>query len=868
MSFSETFIRRPVATTLLTLAVTLAGAVAFRLLPVAPLPRVDYPTVMVSASLPGAAPETMAATVATPLERALGRIAGVTELTSSSTRGATSVTLQFDLSRDINGACREVQAAINAARRDLPAGLPANPTYRKMNPSESPIILLALTSEKLSREAMYDAASTQLAPKIAQIEGVGDVNVGGGAAPAVRVTADGERLAAHGLSYEDVRRTLAATNANAAKGFLDAEGLRRQIAANDRAPDPGDYPPLLLAWRNGAALRLGDVASVRSGPEDVYNAGLLNGKPAIILVVTRQPDANIIETVDRIRARLPELRALTPAGATLSVALDRSLTIRESLTEVERALLLSVALVTLVVLLFLGDRRAAAIPAVVVPVSIAGTFAVMWSAGFSLNNISLMALTIATGFVVDDAIVVMENIARHTEAGMSRLKAAILGAREVSFTVVSISVSLVAVFIPILLMGGLVGRLFREFAVTLTAAIAVSLVVSLTVTPMMCARFLRERHGEADTRPGLAGRLLARISELYARSLDAVLRRRRTVAVVFLAVVVLNVALYRIIPKGFFPQQDTGVLMGSLQADQSVSFESMRGKLLRAEAVVRADPAVESVSSFFGGGGRGRADAANSARFMVALKPPAERDPAEAVVVRLRRAAAGIPGARLLLISPQDIRVGGRPGSGAYQYTVLSDDIATLDTWAPKIRAALAELPELADVNADTQSRGMEIRLEYDRDKLASLGLTVDQVNRTLYDAYGQRQVSTVFKSLNQYRVVLEAPPEAVATPESLRDIRVFTPAGVGVPLMSFAAVSAGASALSVNHQSQFAATTVSFNLAPGVPLSEADAAIREAVARLDPPTSVTGGMQGAAKVFQESVANQPLLILAVVQLI
>ena len=861
MNISAFFIRRPVATTLLTLAVALSGLVAFRVLPVSPLPQVDFPTIAVTAAMPGASPEVMAATVATPLERALGRIAGVTEITSSSSRGSTTVVLQFDLSRDINGAAREVQSALSAARSQLPSALANNPSYRKVNPADSPILLLAVTSETLSRAAMYDVATTLLAPKIAQIDGVGDVNVGGGALPAIRVNVNPTQLASYGIALEDVRRAIAGTNVNSPKGIVETDDVRWQVAANDQALLAADYLPLVISHRGGVPVRLSDVATVSDSVEDVRNAGLMNGRPAVILVITRQPGANIIETVERIKAQVPALQSLLPPGMEMSAAVDRSVTIRSSLREVERSLIFSVILVTLVVFFFLRDPRVALIPAVVVPVSIAGTFVVMAWAGFSVNNLTLMALTVAVGFVVDDAIVVLENISRHLEAGLPRREAALRGAKEVGFTVLSISLSLVAVFIPILLMGGLVGRLFREFALTLSVAIAVSLLISLTTTPMMCALLLRVR--EPASRPGLADRCFSWLLAGYRRSLAWVLDHGFVMLLALAATVALNVVLYTVIPKGFFPQQDTGFLIGTIDADQSISFRQLDDKLRRIAEIVRQDPAVAAVSASIGGG---RGGPVGSGRIYLLLKPLDQRtDSAEEVIARLRLRTSSVTGARLFLQASQDIRIGGRQSAAQYQYTIQAEELALLQEWAPRLQRAMAELPELADVNTDAQSRGLQTFVTYDRERMAALGIPVEVANRTLYDAFGQQPVSVLFKSLNQYRVVLEVDAARTMSPESLRDIFVVTAEGRRVPFTAFASYGPANAPLSVNHQSQFVATTVSFNLAPGRTLSEAEEAIRRAGAALGVPSGVHGGFQGTAKMFQESLGSQPYLILAAI---
>jgi len=867
MHISAIFIRRPVATTLLTLGIALFGAVAFKLLPVSPLPQVDFPTISVQASLPGASPDTMAATVATPLERSLGVIAGVTEITSSSSLGNTRITLQFDLDRNINGAARDVQAALNAARSLLPSGLPSNPTYRKVNPADAPIMILSLTSDSLTRGQMYDAGSTIIAQKISQVKGVGQVSVGGSSLPAVRVELNPGALSRAGIGAEDVRTAIAAANANRPKGALEDGERHWQILANDQATKAADYLPLVIAYRNGAAVRLGDVADVQDSVQDVRNAGLHNGRPAVMLTVNRQPGANIIETVDAVKALLPQLHASIPAAIELNVVMDRTPTIRASLREVERTLLISVALVVMVVFLFLRNGRAALVPIVAVPVSLIGTFGVMYLAGYSLNNLSLMALTIATGFVVDDAVVVLENISRHIEEGMKPFAAALQGAREVGFTVLSMSFSLIAVFIPILLMGGIVGRLFREFAVTLSAAILISLVVSLTATPMMCARLLRAQPKEGVGR-------LARFSEHvfaamlggYRRSLDLALRHSRITMLVLLATVGFNIYLYTIVPKGFFPQQDTGRLTGNIQADQSISFQAMRDKLATFIDIVRQDPAVDNVIGFTGGGQR------NTGMMFVALKPLSERDmTADQVIGRLRKKLAHEPGANLFLQAVQDIRVGGRSANAQYQYTLQGDSIDELRSWEPRIRAAFSQLPELADVNTDQQDKGLQTSLVVDHDAVARLGLNQKLIDATLNDLFGQRQVSTIYHPLNQYRVVMEAAPQYWQSPESLKDVFVIGPGANGtttqvptqVPLSAFARWEATATPLAVNHQGQFAASTISFNLPVGVALSDATAAIDAAMLKIGVPATVHGSFQGTAKVFQASLANQPLLILA-----
>ncbi|MCL2655999.1 MAG: multidrug efflux RND transporter permease subunit [Betaproteobacteria bacterium] len=858
MSFSSLFIDRPVATTLLTLGVALAGILAFMLLPVSPLPQVDFPTISVSAALPGASPETMAATVATPLERALGRIAGVTEMTSSSSLGSTRVVLQFDLSRDIDGAARDVQAAINAARSLLPTSLPNNPTYRKVNPADAPIMLLSLTSATMTQGQMYDVASTILAQKLSQVQGIGQVNVGGSSLPAVRVELDPTALTHAGISLETVRTAIVATNANRPKGSLQNERQRWQIQANDQARTAKEYIPLVVSWQNGAPVKLGDVANIIDSVQDVRNAGMANGKPSVLLILSRQPGANIIDTVDRVRDLLPQLRASIPAAVNLDVVMDRTPTIRASLRDVERTLLISIALVILVVFLFLRNGRATLIPSVAVPVSLIGTFGIMYLAGFSLDNLSLMALTIATGFVVDDAIVVLENISRHIENGMTPRQAALRGAREVGFTVFSISLSLVAVFIPIMAMGGIVGRLFREFAITLSAAILVSLVVSLTTTPTMCARLLKPR---PEKEPGrlsrTIGHLLERLSSGYSRTLNVALRHPLLTMLVLFLTIGLNIWLYIIIPKGFFPQQDTGRMTGSIQADQSISFQAMRQKLSAFVAIVQNDPAVESVTAYTGGGQR------NSGFMFVGLKPRSQRkESADDVINRLRGKTAKIPGAQLFLQSVQDIRVGGRQANAQYQYTLQADDLTLLRDWEPKIRAAMSQLPQLEDVNTDQQDGGLQTTLRIDRDAAARLGLTTEQIDSILNDAFGQRQVSTIYNPLNQYRVVMELAPQYLQGPDSLHNTYVIASGGLAVPLSAITRWGPDKTPLAVNHQGQFVASTISFNLAPNISLSTATNAIDDAMARIGVPTSVHGSFQGTARVFQQSLSSQPILIL------
>ena len=859
MNLTEPFIRRPVATTLLTAGITLAGAAAFGLLPVAPLPQVDFPTISVQAQLPGASPEVMAATVATPLERALGRIAGVTEMTSSSSLGSAGITLQFDLSRDIDGAARDVQAAINAARSQLPTSLPRNPTYRKVNPADAPILILALTSDTMDRGQMYDAASTILAQKISQVSGVGQVTVGGASLPAVRVELNPTALNSYGIALDDVRAALAAANANRPKGSLEQGDRHWQIQANDQAKTASEYIPLIVAYRNGAAVRLSDVGEVVDSVEDLRNAGSSNGRPSVLLIINRQPNANIIETVERVRDLLPLLRASIPRAINLDVVLERTSTIRASLREVERTLLIAMVLVILVVFAFLRNARATLIPAVAVPVSLVATFGVMYLCGFSLNNLSLMALTIATGFVVDDAIVVLENVSRHIERGLTPFQAALLGAKEVSFTVLSMSFSLIAVFIPILLMGGIVGRLFREFAVTLSVAILVSLAVSLTMTPMMCARLLKPT---GERRPGrlfaASERAFKWMLAEYEASLGWALRNPLVMMLLLVATIGLNVCLYYFIPKGFFPQQDTGRMVGTIQADQGISFQAMRQKLADFIEIVRSDPAVENVVGFTGGGRR------NSGFIFLSLKPLKERRvSADQVVARLRPRLAQEAGASLFLAPVQDIRQGSRQAAALYQFTLQADELADLRTWEPRVRQALSQLPELADVNTDQQEKGLQTMVVIDRPTAARMGLTSKTIDATLYNAFGQAQVSTIYQALNQYHVVMEVAPQYWQTPEALNGVYVLSPTKGQVPLNAVARYEPSTAPLAVNHQGQFVASTISFNLPSGVSLGDATKAIDNAMARLGVPITVHGSFQGTARAFQASLDSQPWLILA-----
>jgi multidrug efflux pump len=859
VSLSAPFIERPIATTLLTLAIALAGSVAYTVLPVSPLPQVEFPTISVSAGLPGASPETMASSVATPLERQFGRIAGITEMTSTSSLGSTQITMQFDLGRDIDAAARDVQAAINAARGQLPANLPNNPGYRKVNPADAPVLLLALTSDVVERARMYDLASSILQQKLAQVQGVGQVTVGGGALPAVRVEVNPTALNDHGLGLEDVRAALSAANANRPKGGLADERRSWSLATTDQLLKAAEYEPLVIRYQNGAGLRLADIAHVIDSVEDVRAGGLSNGKPAVLLIVYREPGANIIETVDRVRTLLPQLQASIPPTVNLSVVIDATRTIRASVKDVEHTLLIAIALVVLVVFVFLRDLRSTLIPSVAVPISLIGTLGVMYLLGYSLDNLSLMSMTVATGFVVDDAIVVIENIERHREAGVPPVEAALRGASEIGFTVISISVSLVAVFIPILLMGGIVGRLFREFAVTLSVAIFVSLLVSLTTTPMMCAKLLRARDESSHGRLYQASeRAFGWILGRYEQSLRWVLEHQPLMLLVTLATMATTLFLYVAVPKGFFPQQDTGRMIGAIQADQDTSFQSMQGKLGEFVATVMRDPGVESVNAFVGGG------SFNSARMFVGLRPPDERDAsADQIIARLRARTARVPGATLFLQPVQDVRVGGRFGAAQYQYTLQADDAKDLFRWAPRVLEKLRGLPVLADVNSDQQDQGLQATLAIDRSTASRLGISPQLIDDTLYDAFGQRPVSTMFTALNQYHVILEADPRFGQNPDALKYLYVRANGGSLVPLSAFTHYAPATAPLAVNHQGQFPAVTISFNLPVGVALGTAVEAIERAQEELGAPSTLRGRFQGTAEAFQASLANEPLLIAA-----
>ncbi|MBR0796793.1 efflux RND transporter permease subunit [Bradyrhizobium jicamae] len=918
MDPSTPFIRRPVATTLLTFGLAAAGAVAFFKLPVSPLPQVDFPTISVQATLPGASPQDVATTVASPLERHLGQIADVTEMTSSSTVGTTRITLQFGLNRDINGAARDVQAAINAARADLPTSLRSNPTYRKVNPADAPILILTLTSDTLTRGDLYDAASTVLAQKLSQVEGIGEVVVGGSSLPAVRVDLIPQALFKYGIGLEDVRAALSNANAHSPKGGIDVGDQRYQIYSNDQANKADDYKSLIVAYRNGSAVHLSDVGEVTDGVENLRNAGLANGKPAVLIILYRQPNANIISTVDLVKGLMPQLKASVSPAIDIGLAVDRSTTIRTSLRDVERTLMLAVLLVIIVVFAFLRSARATFIPVVAVSVSLVATFGAMYLIGYSLDNLSLMALTVATGFVVDDAIVVLENVTRYIEEGMTPVEAALKGANEVGFTVLSMSISLIAVFIPILMMSGIIGRLFREFAMTISISILISLAVSLATTPMMCAVLLKPETGEGHGRLYWASeRFFEAMLNFYRRTLTAALQHPLSVMLILAAVFGLNFYLYDMIPKGFFPQQDTGRMIGIIQADQSISFQLMQQKLGQFVNIIKNDPAVETVVGFTGGG------QTNSGFMFVSLRPLDQRKiSVDGVIARLRREMAVVPGASLFLQAVQDIRVGGRASNAQYQYTLQGPTLEELNEWTPKIAAALQRDPKLADVNSDQQNKGLESDLVIDRDAAARLGINVSQIDNTLYDAFGQRQVSTIYVARNQYHVIMEVAPRYWQNPETLKDVYVSTSgASVGgsqstnavagtvvapgaassansanaqaarnqatnsigatgkgvastgsavsttsetmIPLSAVASFKQGATPLAVNHQGLLVANTISFNLPPNVSLSTAVASIDATMNRLGVPATIRGTFQGTAKAFQDSLNNQPFLILA-----
>ncbi len=874
---SAPFIHRPVATSLLAAAIALAGMVAFKILPVSPLPQVDFPTISVSASLPGASPEIMASSVATPLERQFGRIANITEMTSTSALGSTSVTMQFDLSRDINGAARDVQAAINAARSYLPKNLPANPTYRKVNPADSPIMIVALTSKILDRGALYDAASTIMQQKLSQVSGVGQVNVGGSSLPGVRVDINPTRLNGYGLGLQDVDSVLTGQNANVPKGQLSVGGTTADITTNDQLLKAAFYKPLIIGFHNGAAIQLSDVADVTDSTENIRAAGFVNGQPSVSCIIFRQPGANIIDTVDHIRDALPSLKASIPAAIDLTIVIDRTTTIRASVKDVELTLVISIALVILVVFVFLRNVRATIIPSVAVPLSLIGTFGVMYLLNYTIDNLSLMALTISTGFVVDDAIVVVENISRYLEHGKEPIpaalkgskevgllgywpmQAALKGAQEVGFTVFAISMSLIAVFIPILMMGGIVGRLFREFAVTLSVAILVSLVVSLTLTPMMCSRLLKPHRPQEQQ--GRLYKLSERgfnwVLRIYEDTLTVVLRHPAFTLVVLLLTITLNVYLLFIVPKGFFPLQDNGTLGGGIQGQQSISFQAMQGIVLKYVDIVKADPAVANVMGFTGGQG-----AVNTGNMFVGLKPLDERKVSSSEVInRLRRKLTSIPGATAFMQAGQDLRIGGRQSNAQYQYTIQSDNLDDLVTWGPTLLQKMKAIHGLTDVNSDQQNSGLEAGLTYDRQTASVLGITPQQIDNTLYEAFGQAQVSTMYTALNQYHVVMEVEPKFWQDPSGLSTVYIHPATGGEVPLSTVAKFAPTTAPLSVNHQGQFPSVTVSFNLAPGVFLSDVQREITEMQQNIGMPSTIRGMFSGTLAAYQTSLASEPYLI-------
>jgi multidrug efflux pump len=858
MNLSEPFIRRPVATTLLTVAIAIAGAIAFLVLPVSPLPQVDFPTISVSGSLPGASAQIMASSVATPLERQFGHIAGVSEMTSASSLGSTSITIQFDLSRNIDGAARDVEAAIAAARTYLPANLPANPTYRKVNPADSPIMIIGLTSSKFDRGKLYDEASTVMEQKLSQIQGVGQVAVGGSSLPSVRVDVNPTQLNNHGLTLANVQSVLSTQNADLAKGQWSDGVVSADIIANDQISKADDYKPLIIGYHSGAAIRLADVANVTDNVQNVRSAGYLNGIPSVTVIIFRQPGANIIQTVNNIRTQLPFLKASIPAGIDTTIVLDRTTTIRASVSDVERTLLISVVLVVVVVFLFLRNGRATLIPSVAVPVSLIGTFAVMYMLDYSLDNLSLMALTISTGFVVDDAIVVMENIARHLEQGMQPLEATLKGAREIGSTVFTISVSLVAVFIPILMMGGIVGRLFREFAITLSTAIVVSMVISLTTTPAMCAHLLKAENEQKHGRLYQASeKFFAWMLETYRRTLLWALDNSVLMLVVLLLTIALNVALIMKIPKGFFPQQDTGAITGGVQGPQDASFPVMDNSVRQLVGVIKSDPAVANVTAYTGGNG-----ATNGGFIYIALKPLNERKiGAPQIINRLRPKLNRLPVASAFLQAAQDLRIGGRSSSALYQYTLQSDNVQDLSKWGPILLTEMKKLSGLQDVNSDQQNGGRAELLAYDRVTAARLGLTAQTLDSSLYQAFGQSEVSIIYTQLNQYYVVLEVDPQYWQTPEGLKYIYERNANGGIIPLSTVASAQSATTPLSVNHTGLFPSVTVSFNLAPGVSLSDATQSIALMQQRLGTPSTIRGFFAGTLEAYQQSLSTEPMLV-------
>lgn len=867
MNLSAPFIKRPIATTLLTIAVAIAGAIGYSVLPVSPLPQVDFPTINVSANLPGASAEVMASSVATPLERQFGHIAGLTEMTSSSSLGSTSITLQFDLSRNINGAARDVQAAINAARTYLPANLPSSPHYFKRNPADSPILIISLTSDKYDTTYVYDKSSTILEQKLSQIDGVGQVFIGGAASPAVRVEVNPNQLASYGLTMGNVQAALSVQNADLPTGQIANQSMTADIQTNDQITEAAQYRPLIIGYHNGQSVTLSDVADVYNGSQNVRTAGYTNGVPSVTVIVFRQPGANVIATVDRIKKQLPALEADIPSGIDLHIVHDRTVTIRSSIHDVELTLSISILLVILVVFVFLRSPRATLVPSVAVPVSLVGTFAVMYLLGYSLDNLSLMALTISTGFVVDDAIVVMENITRHLEAGMKPIAAAMRGAEEIGFTIFSISVSLVAVFIPILLMGGIVGRLFREFAVTLATAIVISMVVSLTTTPTMCAHLLKTRDREHHGRLYRANeKVFNSLLSGYAKSLEWVLENPVFMLLILAVMIALNFVLIARIPKGFFPEQDTGFIVGGVQGPQDASFPFMNHSILQIVKVIKSDPAVKSVNAYTGGRGT-----TNGGFVFATLKPLSVRKlSAMEVVDRLRPKLNRLPGAATFLQPAQDIRFGGRSSNAQYQYTIQSDDEADLQHWGPILEAEMRKLPGVEDVNSDQQDGGLAEDVRFNRLTAARLGQTPQSLDRALYSAFGQSQVSVIYKPLNQYYVVMEVAPQYWQSPEGLNSVYLKTnPSGVNgsamTPLSQFAKFHAGTTPLQINHTGQFPSVTVSFNLKPGVSLSQATSEIEQMEERIGLPGTVRGSFSGALEAFQNSLSTEPLLIITAI---
>jgi multidrug efflux pump len=856
MNLSAVFIQRPIATALLAIGLAISGIVAFNFLPVAPLPQIEFPTINVQASLPGASPETMATSVATPLERQLGWIANITEMTSSSTLGSTSITIQFDLSRNIDGAARDVQAALQAARSQLPSNLPSNPTYRKVNPADPPILILSLTSEVASTGEMYDAASSILQQKISQIEGVGQVVVGGGALPAVRAELNPTALNKYGISLTDVSTAISHANSNAPKGQL-TDGVRTyEIVTNDQIFKAYQYQPLVISYQNGVPVRLSDIAQVNDSIENTRAAGISDGKPAVLLILFKQPGANVIDTIDHVRALLPQLQASIPTAMKMEMVLDRSLTIRAALHDVEITLLIAMGLVIFITYLFLRDLRVMLIPGISVPLSLLGTFGIMYLLGFSLNNFSLMALVISTGFVIDDAIVVLENITRHVEEGLSPLEAAYKGSQEVCFTVLSMSMSLIAVFIPILLMGGIIGRLFREFSVTLSAAIFVSLLISLTVTPMMCTKLILLKTNEKPKKLLPKKRFSFSVYAFYQKSLSWALGHSRFMLLLILTTLALNIALFLWIPKGFFPQQDTGRITGSILGDQNLAFKPMLEKLKRYVDIIQHDPAVEHVVAYIG------SNASNSGSLYITLKPLEIRkiSPDE-IIERLRGKLAQVKGSNLYLQAAQDLTIGGRRGNSQYQYTIWADDLDTLNDWAPRILNTITAVPGLIDVNTDQSARGLKTVVQINHDKAQRFGITTQQIDAALYNAFGQNQIATLYTAMNQYHVVMEWAPQYIQHPTALEDIYLFSESGEAVPLSTFAQFENQMTLLAVNHAGQAPAATITFNLSPGLALGDAIDRINQAMDTVHLPATLQGTFQGAAQAFQSSLASEPYLV-------